>query len=334
LLTALFLTVTRFNIALLNASLAAISQLKTTKKRKVTMSDFSPSTRNSAIWSGDSRKVANGKANEVILTKLGMMDIPDLSDIEAVQMGHVMEPVIARLAQNKLQVELTKIEESLTHKTEPWLRSHFDFVGTENGKPILVECKNYNAATRNKFDADTGVIPAADMAQLVHEATVYGCEKIYLAVLFGGSEFFLCPFEIGQEQKLELVKTMAQVWARVQTRQPLPPESVEQVKLMYKHDDGNTKTASGAVEEACRYLALIKSEIKALEAREEAFQTVVQGYMQDKATLTTVEGQILATWKNAKPSKRFDSKLFQDAMPDIYAKFIYEQPGSRRFLVK
>jgi len=33
------------------------------------MSDFTPATRNSAIWSGDSRRVAMGKANEVILTK-------------------------------------------------------------------------------------------------------------------------------------------------------------------------------------------------------------------------------------------------------------------------
>jgi len=298
------------------------------------MSDFSPSTRNSSIWSGDSRKVAQGKANEVILTKLGMMDIPDLSDVEAVQMGHVMEPVIGRLAQNKLGIELNKIEDSLTHKTEPWLKSHFDYVGQENGKPILVECKNYNAAVRNKFDADTGVIPAADMAQLVHEAAVFGCEKVYLAVLFGGQEFFLCPFEIHEEQKLELVQTMAQVWARVQTRQPLPPESTEQVKLMYKHDDGSSKLASQSVEEACRTLALIKSEIKALEAREEAFQTLIQGYMAEKSSLTTIDGRILATWKAAKPSKRFDSKLFQEAMPDIYAKFVYEQPGSRRFLVK
>ena len=66
------------------------------------MSDFTPETRNSAIWSGDSRKVANGKANEVILTKQGKMPIPDLSDIEAVAMGHVMEPVIGRLAQAQL----------------------------------------------------------------------------------------------------------------------------------------------------------------------------------------------------------------------------------------
>ena len=137
------------------------------------MSDFTPETRNSAIWSGDSRKVANGKANEVILTKQGKMAIPDLSDIEAVQMGHVMEPVIGRLAQAKLGVELTKIEESLTHAKHPWFKSHFDFAGKQGGKSFLVEAKNYNAATRNKFDI-AGICPPADMAQLVHEAAVYG----------------------------------------------------------------------------------------------------------------------------------------------------------------
>ena len=298
------------------------------------MSDFSPQTRNSAWWSGDSRKAANGKANEVILTKLGMMDIPDLSGIEAVQMGHVLEPVIGRLAQNKLKVELHKVEEALTHKTEPWLKSHFDFAGTENGQTILVECKNYNAQVRNKFDAESGVIPTADFAQLVHEAAVFGVERIYLAVLFGGQEFVLIPYTITQADKTMLITDMAQYWARVQTKQPLPPENTEQVKAMYRHDDGNAREASQAVEEACRTLALIKSEIKSLEAREEAYQTLIQGYMQDKALLTAVDGQILATWKNAKSSKRFSASLFASAMPDIYRQFEVETPGSRRFLVK
>ena len=130
------------------------------------MSDFTPQTRNSAIWSGDSRRVAMGKANEVILTKQGKMDIPDLSAIEAVQMGHVMEPVIGRLAQAKLGVELNKIEESLTHKKESWFKSHFDFVGTENGQTILVECKNYNAGVRNKFDDISNTIPNSDICLL------------------------------------------------------------------------------------------------------------------------------------------------------------------------
>jgi len=298
------------------------------------MSDFTPETRNSAIWSGDSRKVANGKANEVILTKQGKMPIPDLSDIEAVQMGHVMEPVIGRLAQAKLGVELIKIEDSLTHAKHPWFKSHFDFAGKQGGKTILVEAKNYNAATRNKFDID-GLCPPADMAQLVHEAAVFGVDMVYLAILFGGQEFLLIPFNITDEQKEDLVKQMAVVWGHAQAGTTLPPEDLDQVRLLYPQEvTGTLKTASASVEQACLALAQIKANIKALEAQEEQYQTLVSGYMGDASVLSNIEGQVLATWKNAKSSAKFDSKLFQSAMPDIYGQFVRDMPGSRRFLLK
>ena len=297
------------------------------------MSDFSPETRNSAIWSGDSRKVANGKANEVILTKQGKLEIPDLSNIEAVQMGHVMEPVIGRLAQAKLGVELTKIEESLTHAKHPWFKSHFDFAGKQGGKSFLVEAKNYNAATRSKFDV-SGICPPADMAQLVHEAAVYGVDMVYLAVLFGGQEFLLIPFTITDEQKDDLIKQMAVVWGHAQAGTTLPPEDLDQVKLLYPQGSEHAKTASASVEQACLALAQIKANIKALEAQEEQYQTLVSGYMGEASVLSTIEGQVLATWKNAKASPKFDSKLFQSAMPDIYQQFVRDIPGSRRFLLK
>lgn len=298
------------------------------------MSDFSSETRNSAIWSGDSRKVAQGKANEVILTKLGKLEIKDLSDNEAVQMGHVMEPVIGRLAQDKLGIELTKIEDALTHPKEAWLRSHFDFAGKENGKTILVECKNYNAAVRSKFDAETGVIPAADMAQLVHEATVFGVEKVYLAVVFGGQEFFLAPFDIHEDQKTELIVKMADVWARVQTNNPYPAETTEQAKLLYPVSEAKNKIASETIEEAARMLALIKRELKHLKAREDQYQTLIENYMAEKDTLVTLDGNVLATWKSAKGSRKFDAEFFQKTMPQVYEQFVKDFPGSRRFLIK
>ena len=297
------------------------------------MSDFSPSTRNSAIWSGDSRKVANGRANEVILTKQGIIEIEDLSEIEAVQMGHVLEPVIGRLAQAKLGVELVKIEDALSHKKHDWFKSHFDFAGKKDGKTILVEAKNYNAATRSKFDI-SGICPPADMAQLVHEAAVFGVDMVYLAVLFGGQEFVLIPFSITEEQKEELIKQMAVIWGHVQAGTTLPPETVEQVKLLYPVSTEEVKTASASVEQACLALAQIKANIKHLETQEEQYDTLVRGYMADKATLATIEGRVLATWKSAKPSVKFDAKLFQEAMPDIYKQFMREMPGSRRFLLK
>jgi len=298
------------------------------------MSDFSPETRNSAWWSGDSRLAAQGKANVAILTKQGKMEREDLSQVEAVQMGHIMEPVIGRLAQAKLKVELTKIEDALTHPKESWLRSHFDFVGKENGKTILVEAKNYSAATRSKFDADTGLMPVADMAQIVHEATVYGCDTVYLAVLFGGQEFVLIRQDIGEAMKQSHIKDMAVLWAHVVAGTALPPESVDQARALYPVSSEATKLASASVEEAVRMLSAIKREIKALEAREDQFQTLVQGYMEDKATLASIDGNVLATWKSAKASQKFDAKLFEQAMPDIYRQFVREMPGSRRFLIK
>jgi predicted phage-related endonuclease len=297
------------------------------------MSDFSPETRNSAIWSGDSRKVANGKANEVILTKQGKLEVEDISHVEAVQMGHVMEPVIGRLAQQKLGVELTKIEESLTHAKHPWFKSHFDFAGKQGSKTFLVEAKNYNASVRNKFDV-SGLAPPADVAQLVHEAAVFGVDMVYLAILFGGQEFVLIPFTITDEQKEDLIKQMAVIWGHVQAGTTLPPEDIEQVKLLYPTSTESIKTASASVEQACMALAQIKANIKVLEAQEEQYDTLVRGYMQDKDTLATIDGKVLATWKSDKSSIKFDAKLFQESMPDIYKQFMREMPGSRRFLLK
>lgn len=299
------------------------------------MSDFSPETRNSAWWSGDSRLAAQGKANEAILIKQGKMDRPDLSNIEAVQMGHVMEPVIGQLAQKALGIELTKIDDAYAHKTEPWLKSHFDFVGRGNdGQAFLVEAKNYNAGNRSKFDSDAGLLPPADMAQLVHEATVFGVETVYLAVLFGGAEFVLIRKDITEEMKQTHVQEMAKLWAHVQAGTALPPETSDQARALYPVSQEGLKTASQGVEQAAAILSDIKAKIKALEAQEDQLATMLQGYLADSDTLVTVDGRVLATWKSAKPSLKFDSKLFQTAMPDIHRQFTVSSPGSRRFLLK
>lgn len=299
------------------------------------MSDFDHSFRKTAWWSSDTRMAANGKASEAILQKLDMMEVKDLSDVEAVQMGHVMEPVIGRLAEQKLGVQLTKVEEFRTHKKESWLRSHFDFAGTENGETILVECKNYNAAVRSKFDAEAGIIPAADMAQLVHEAAVFGVRKMYLAVLFGGQEFFLAPFTITDEQKDELVKQLAVYWAAVQTRTPLPPSSTEEAKLMYPTSTPDTTVlADSTLEELASQLFRVNHERKQIEAEEDRLKTLIQDRMKNRSALVDIAGNVLATWKNDKASMKFDAKLFQQSMPDIYKQFMREVPGPRKFLIK
>lgn len=297
------------------------------------MSDFSPAVRDGAWWSGDSRLAAQGRANEAILIKQGKMDRPDLSNVEAVQMGHVMEPVIGRLAEKHLGIELTKIEEAMAHPKESWLKSHFDFAGVQDGKKILVEAKNYRASSYQDFDAESGIVPAADLAQCVHEATVFDCETVYLAVLFGGNAFECIRLDISPQQKLEHIKVMAVYWGHVVTNTVGPAETTAQARLIYS-DNASVKQATSWAEQACIDLAYTKASIKSLEAQEEALSVQLQKYLQQSSTLLSVDGKVLATWKQAKSSKRFSAGLFEQAMPDIYKQFIVDQPGSRRFLIK
>jgi len=295
-------------------------------------SEFAPQVRDGAWWSGDSRMAANGRANEVIMTKLGMMERPDLSEVEAVQMGHVMQPIIGKLAQERLKIELKDADYSMTHKTESWLRSHFDFISAD-GK-TLVEAKNYGSHQRNKFDPESMLVPAADLAQCVHEAAVHGVSRVVLAVLFGGSEFHTFDLQISDIQKEDLIKEMARYWGAVVGGTPLPPEDTTQAKTMWPIGTASSITAAQDMERIASALKNMSIKRKELETEEDKLKTYLQTYMSTHSELISVDGKILATWKNSKSSKTFDKNLFKSAFPDMYEQFVVDIPGSRRFLVK
>ena len=294
--------------------------------------DFEPGVRNSAWWSGDSRMAANGRAVDVILTKQGKRDAPDLSDVEAVQMGHIMQPVIGRLFQDKHKIELKDADYAITHPKHDWMRSHFDFISADG--TVLVEAKNYSAGVRNKFDADANRIPDADLAQLIHESACHSVNRIFLAVLFGGNEFVTIEFDITEGMKDDLVQRMAKLWAYCKTDTLPPAETIEQTKLVYPSSTDETIVATQNVEVAVAQLKQYKANIKALEDQSEALEVAIRNTMGDKGEIVSISGDTLVTWRSSKSSKRFSSDLFKQAMPDIYEQFVIEQPGSRRFLVK
>lgn len=295
--------------------------------------DFAPEVRNSGWWSGDSRMAANGRAVEAILTKQGKLPIPDLSDIEAVQMGKIMQPLIGRLAQDKLGIELKDADYALTHDKESWLKSHFDFISVDG--TTLVEAKNYNQNVRSKYDPETLRVQPADYAQCLHEAVVHNVSKVVLAVLFGGQEFQVFEMQFSDQEKDEFIKSQAKLWAMVVSGDTPTPETVEQTKLVYPVSQADTViVATQQVEQAIEYLRQVKAQVKDLEGKAEAVELQIRNLMQDKAEIRSVDGSTLVSWKSAKPSMRFSADLFKTAYKDLYDKFVIQQPGSRRFLVK
>jgi len=296
------------------------------------MSDFAPEIRNSAWWSGDSRMAANGKAAEAILIKQGKMEREDISHKEAVRMGHVMQPVIGRLAQERLQMELKDADYAMTHPKESWLRSHFDFISADG--TVLVEAKNYGSHQAKKFDEDYGLMPDADRIQCIHEATVHGVSTVYLAVLLGGQELQMIKLDVTPDMMLDHVKWCAKWWGHVVAGTVPEPEDVEQCKMAFPVSKEGIVTATADLETYCRQLAMATEQRKQYEEYEETLKTRIFKFMQNRDVLATVDGTVLATWKSAKASQKFDAKAFQAAYPQMYNQFVRETPGSRRFLIK
>ena len=299
------------------------------------MSDFDPKIRNAAIWSGDSRRIAKGDIAGVVLEKLGRTEAPDLSGEEEVQMGHRLQPIVARIFEDTHDARLKRLDVALTHQKYPWLRSHFDYVADDNS--YLVECKNYHAQAAQYFSEPEEYpirVPPAEYAQCLHEAIVHGTEYVWLAVLFGGQRYREFRLTFTPEQKEDWIKKLAEVWANVQTNTIPPASDTDQAREIWPEDDSHTIVANKNIEMLCAQLAHHKKQAKELDAAIEAEQTTLMNYMGSRSALVAVDGKTLATWKTSKSSKRFNAGLLQSSMPELFEHFCVETIGSRRFLVK
>jgi predicted phage-related endonuclease len=278
--------------------------------------------------------IAEGKGGEVYLQKVGQKDKPDLSDVEPVQMGlHLQEPIM-RIAAGRWGWEFKDADYALRHPKHNWLASHFDYISAD-GK-TLFEVKNLGVHQRKKYGDDgTELITEKYRAQCLHEQIVHeGVQNIILVVLFGGQELCHFPQNFTQLEAEAHIRAMAEFWAQVQTKNWNPVTMADATKDLYKVDDGSDMVANAALETACQQLAAIKSKMKEYEEAEEGLKQMIQAAMREKATLKSFNGDILATWKTSKPSKRFSADLLKQALPETYEKFVVEQAGSRRFLIK
>jgi hypothetical protein len=297
------------------------------------MSDFSPETRASAIWATDAGQIAAGKAGDVFMLKTGQKEPDDLSDNEAVQMGTLLQEPIMRCAAGRWGLEFKDADYHLIHPRHTFLASHFDYISSD-GK-TLYEVKNLGHHQRKHY-GDSGSEQVSDRyrAQCMHELIVHQVEAIELIVLFGGQELCRFPQVVTELEQEAHIRAMAEFWAQVQTRSFNPETMADVVRDVYKVDDGSSIVANASIEQACVQLQQIKAKLKEYEEAEDGLKEFIQSWMKERATITAYDGSILATWKTAKPSKRFSAELLKSAMPQIYEQFVVEQPGSRRFLIK
>lgn len=257
---------------------------------------------------------------DVYLEKVGEKEPPDLSDVEAVHWGQVLEGVVAEEFSRRTGLKVRRRNQTLVHPLHGFMLAHVDrqLVGERVGLEIKTTSP---FVTRDLGQDGTDKIPDPWLIQVAHYLEVTGWDAFYVAALVGGQRLRI--FRVDRDPDLAdmLVERETWFWNEcVEKRMPPPPTTVEDLALLYASDNGGQVEASPSVIEALTDLKTLKGTKKDLDTRIEELEFVVKAHLGESAILTDPSGKTLATWKS-QTANRLDQARLKAEAPDIYAKF-------------
>lgn len=269
---------------------------------------------------------------ELYMRKRGELPEPDLSDDERVQFGVRFEPVIRDIAAERLGRSVIVPPDTLVHAEAPLL-GHPDGWMPDAHEGLEIKMAD-------KFEADDFGEPESDQVPIRYLVQCAGYMALtdagcwHLAVLVGGNDFRLYRIERDPELERAILAGVHEFWSHIRESRAPDPMTPEDVKLRWpKHLQPST-VATAEIAERVDEHARMKAALKQAESREAEVKAEIQQYMAEAGDLVDSEGKTLATWRSARASQKFDEKRFRDENPELYAAYVEERPGSRRFLNK
>lgn len=292
---------------------------------------LAPENRLAHVWSTEAF-LALTEPGTLWAKKKGLIAPEDLSQVEKVQLGNVFQEPIMRAFAARKGLPFSDANYSMFHPTVA-MASHFDYISED--RQTLYEVKNLGVSQKKYYGDDgSDEIHPRYRAQCLHEAACHGLTNVVLVACFGGETIQHFPLAFSPEEIDSHVKSMARFWATVV--EDIRPENLpeEAIRAMFPQSRSATIVTTAAVQKAAMALDQVKQNIKALEEQESQLRNLIVSYMGQNDTLADVDGSIIATFKSAKETKKFDSDAFKAEMPEVYARYQKVVSGSRRFLLK
>lgn len=262
----------------------------------------------------------------------------------AMTAGHYLEDAVSlfyRDATGKEIIQASKGDWMFRNDKYPFLQVSPDRTywipgakKNDDNKGIL-ECKT------TQLDVDAENIPHSWFCQLQMNLGVAEYEQGAVAWLTQGRNFGYKEFEFDPEFFEYLKEEVTRFWVdNIKGMKEPDLQTVDDVLLRNpRHTPDKLIVADEELIEACRELKELKESLSTLDDRKKELEATIKLAMGDaEALVADITGgkkqTILATWKAAKDSLKFNEKKFAEAHADIYETFKETIPGSRRFLLK
>ena len=268
------------------------------------------------------------------------IDLP-VEQNEAMEMGHHLEPAVATLFAARTGAVIKKSSEgdwlAVDTKRE-YLRVSPDriyhYAGEKPSKANqhILECKTTSVAV------DKDDIPVYWYCQLQYQMGVMGVKKGAVAWIssYPRLNFGYKEFDFNPEFFKAMVEQLEVFWL-INIQGGIAPDDINSEDALVRNPtakDGVTVQADAQIISTYNALKQINSEIKALEKTQSSLEDDLKIAMGEADTLVSPTGEVMALWKNTKPTMKFNAKAFQQDDPAGYAKYMEPTASSRRFTVK
>lgn len=258
--------------------------------------------------------------------KTQKLPAPDLSNVEAVELGSDLEEFVAQKFSQKTGKAVRKAPKMYVHPEYSYMVAHIDRLVT--GTDELLECKTASFFKKDEWENDE--IPQEYILQVMWYLGITGRKVGHIAVLIGGQSFKYKQIGFDQELFDQMVEAAKEFWECVQNDNPpkVVADDDETLKELYgDHNDfmielypdsEETKIAMEALEEKIAYRQELKMQQKQIEDEIKEIETGIKEII--KGNLGIKTQKYIVTWKLQKGQYSYDKEAMQaDGVFDKYA---------------
>jgi len=239
--------------------------------------------------------------------------------------GTKKEQIIADRFAEDHKVKLMAYKKRFVHKTMPYFSCELDRIIV--GSDTIVECKTSTEYNKQAWEGEKDELPEYIIAQVTAQMGLTGRKEAWVACLIGSSTYVEKLVKFDQELYAIIEEKVAEFWKMVLDKNPpmairgdddalvtLYPEASEDIQLVQE------------MESAIALRQELSGQVKELKQQQDEVEIKLKEAINDSLGVKT--SSYICTWRPT-TTRRFDTKAFTAAHPDMAAGFYNETTGRR-----
>ena len=292
-------------------------------------------------------------AQDLYFDKLGVVTADDQENWVALEVGTLLEPLVARIFEKKTGLKVYQRKCMFQHPQYPWMLADLDYlVDLPDGTTAIVEIKttNYNAKDKWWYNG-AEIVPVYYEAQGRHYMAVTNLNRVYFCCLYGNNEDEVMIRHIDRDMayEAELIALEKDYWHNHVLAKVPPPytEDGDLILESLRRRLGSADTDAPPVEftkaqsiRIKRYLELQEEknlrekDVKKFDAEMQRLKGLIVADMGGSCSAICEDG-CTVTWKPVRKVGISKDSLerMKEVHPDIYAEYATVSE-SRRFNIR